>query len=58
MMVKLATSRLPPQTMLNFKQKEIFLRHKFAWGGEGVQEMDAKPSQKYIFSSSRVLCRN
>jgi len=67
MMVKLATSRLPPQTMLNFKQKEIFLWHKFAWGvggwgggggGEGVQEMDAKPRQKYIFSSSRVLCRN
>ena len=34
MTVKLATSRLPPQTMLNFNENEIFLWHKFA-GGEG-----------------------
>ena len=55
-------SRLPPQTMLNFKQNEIFFWHKFDGGGggsgEGDQGIDAKPSQKYIFSSSRVLCRN
>ena len=31
----MAPSRLPPQTMLNFKQNEIFLWHKFD-GGEGV----------------------
>ena len=34
MTVKLATSRLPPQTMLNFNENEILLWHKFA-GGEG-----------------------
>ena len=34
MTVKLATSRLPPQTILNFNENEIFLWHKFA-GGEG-----------------------
>lgn len=48
MMVKLATSRLPPQTMLNFNENEIFLRHKFAGGGEGDQGMDAKPSQNIL----------
>ena len=29
----MAPSRLPPQTMLNFKQNEIFLWHKFDGGG-------------------------
>ena len=28
-------SRLPPQTMLNFKQNEIFFWHKFDGGGGG-----------------------
>ena len=60
----MAPSHLPPQTMLHFKQNEIFLWHKFDGGGggrgsgEGDQGIDAKPSQKYIFSSSRVPCRN
>ena len=37
MTVKLATSRLPPQTMLNFNENEILLWHKFAEGeGGGV----------------------
>ena len=35
MTVKLATSRLPPQTMLNFNENEILLWHKFAGGGGG-----------------------
>lgn len=56
MTVKLATSRLPPQTMLNFNENEIFLWHKFAGGegggggggGEGDQGMDAKPSQNIL----------
>lgn len=57
MTVKLATSRLPPQTMLNFNENEILLWHKFAggeWGGggggrgEGDQGMDAKPSQNIL----------
>ena len=60
----MAPSHLPPQTMLHFKQNEIFFWHKFdgggggGGGGEGDQGIDAKPSQKYIFSSSRVPCRN
>lgn len=56
MTVKLATSRLPPQTMLNFNENEILLWHKFAGGeggggggrGEGDQGMDAKPSQNIL----------
>ena len=59
MTVKLATSRLPPQTILNFNENEIFLWHKFAGGegggggglggrGEGGQGMDAKPSQNIL----------
>lgn len=53
MTVKLATSRLPPQTMLNFNENEILLWHKFAGGGgggrgEGDQGMDAKPSQNIV----------
>ena len=55
MTVKLATSRLPPQTMLNFNENEIFLWHKFAGGeggggggGERDQGMDAKPSQNIL----------
>lgn len=55
MTVKLATSRLPPQTMLNFNENEILLWHKFAEGegggggrGEGDQGMDAKPSQNIL----------
>ena len=56
MTVKLATSRLPPQTMLNFNENEIFLWPKFAGGeggggggrGEGDQGMDAKPSQNIL----------
>ena len=35
MMVKLATSRLPLQTVLNFNENEIFLWHKFGGGGGG-----------------------
>ena len=57
MTVKLATSRLPPQTMLNFNENEILLWHKFAGGeggggggggGGGDQGMDAKPSQNIL----------
>ena len=53
MMVKLATSRLPLQTLLNFNENEIFLWHKFGGGGgggggEGDQGMDAKPSQNIL----------
>ena len=54
-MVKLATSRLPPKTGSSFVAQ-------ICWGGggggEGDQGMNAKLSEKYIFSSSRVLRRN
>ena len=56
MTVKLATSRLPPQTMLNFNENEILLWHKFAGGeggggggrGGGDQGVDAKPRQNIL----------
>lgn len=48
----MAPSRLPPQTMLNFKQNEIFFWHKFDGGGgvgRGIKGL-MRNLVKHIFS--------